>query len=528
MKIHLSLIVAFSLAFSSFSFGANEVANRDLLRGKFGLTSYAPGTALDQLKIAVLDNGFQGYVPGTGLLPDSAELIEGTVNPQAPTPHGLGMAQIIWAMTGQTVTGPKLYLVNTNGFSNFKNAVDFVIAQHVDIVLYSQVWSFGDNFDGKGFINAEVDRATSAGILWINAAGNFGGMVYNGSVTSQERASDHTLTYPSGLDYLRFQNTLDSNSLTITLTWTDFQDTETYNATKDLDLFIYDESGKLVGSSQLIQHGEAPPTIGTPSQLSSYARETVTLPNLDRGNYRIKVVDKSGNFVSSDQFRVLIDVDRPGSVVFSDRTSGYEIMPPADNPTVFTVGEQTEISSIGPTADGRIKPDAILDDATVTFTNGAVTRGSSNAAAIMTGIVAEMKAVAPALNFDSLSQYATTIRSSSNTGDLGPIDQSTVNPLILAMIPQGGSVRVGSNQHLVILSPVDPLQLQIFKNFGAYRLKPDDILAINPFTNQWYLYASTLEPYLTAPLVEFREALTGTWKTPLPPTGTAANSGTNY
>src|ERR1700722_2803571 len=114
MKIHFVLAVAITLGSSSLSFAANEVANRDQLRQKFGLTAYNPGAALDTLKIAILDNGFQGYVPGTGLLPASTELIEGTVDPEAPTPHGLGMAQIVWAMTGQSATGPKFYLVNTN------------------------------------------------------------------------------------------------------------------------------------------------------------------------------------------------------------------------------------------------------------------------------------------------------------------------------------------------------------------------------------------------------------------------------
>lgn len=514
MKImkYLSLVFLFTL---SAAHAATEVSNSDQLRQKFGLTPYTASPT--SLKIAILDNGFLGYAPNQGLLPASTQLIEGPVDPEAQTSHGLGMAQIVWAMTGQNPAGPLFYLVNTNGFSNFKAAVDYVIAQKVDIVLYSQVWPFGGNFDGQGFINAQVDRATSAGILWINATGNFGSMVYNGAI--QESPVGHFLNFTNGLNYLRFQNNLDSNPVTITLTWNDFQNTENYNSNKDLDLFVYDDTGKQVGASQLVQSGVAPPTDGTPSHLSSYARETVTLPNLDRGNYQIKVLDKSQNFVSTDAFRVLISVDNPDSLTFTDHTTGYEIMPPADNPNVFTVGENTSASSVGPTADGRVKPDATIDDATISFTNGDTTRGSSNAAAIMAGIVAEMKASNPALNFQTLSNYATGVRSNTGTNmsDLAPINTATINPGILALVPADGSIMIETNGHLVILCPEDPLTLPVFQNYGAYRFNADDILTINVLANAWHVSPSSAESQIVAPWVEFRQMKTGgTWVTPGP------------
>jgi hypothetical protein len=510
----MKYIIFFLITFS-FAQASTEVSNGDQLRQKFGLTSYTNSPA--SLKIAVLDNGFLGYAPNQGLLPASTQLIEGPVDPEAQTSHGLGMAQIVWAMTGKNPAGPQFYLVNTNGFSDFKAAIDYVIAQNVDIVLYSQVWPFGDNFDGQGFINAQVNRATSAGILWINAAGNFGSLVYNGSI--QENATDHLLTYNNGFNYLRFQNNLDSNPVTITLTWNDFQDTEAYNSKKDLDLFVYDSTGKQVGASQLVQSGVAPAADGSTPTLSSYARETVTLPNLDRGNYQIKVLDKSHNFVSSDLFRVLISVDNPDSLTFTDHTAGQEIMPPADNPNVFTVGEQTSASSVGPTVDGRIKPDATIDDATISFTNGVTTRGSSNAAAIMTGIVAEIKASNPILNLQDLSSYANGLRSDSgtNTSDLQPINTSLVNSGILALVPADGSIMIETNGHLVILCPEDPLSLPVFQNYGAYRFKPDDILTVNVLANAWHVSPSSSESLIVAPWVEFRQMKTGgTWVTPGP------------
>jgi hypothetical protein len=247
----------------------------------------------------------------------------------------------------------------------------------------------------------------------------------------------------------------------------------------------------------------------------------VTLPSLDRGNYQIKVRDQSHNFVSGDAFRVLISVDNPTSLSFTDHTTGYEIMPPADNPNVFTVGEQTAASSVGPTADGRVKPDATIDDATISFTNGETTRGSSNAAAIMTGIVAEIKASNPSLSFQALSSYATSLRSNTGTNlsDLQPMNTSLINAGVLALVPSDGSIMIETNGHLVILCPEDPLTLPVFQNYGAYRFQPDDILTVNVLANAWHVFPSTSESLIVAPWVEFRQIKTGTtWVTPAPGT----------
>jgi hypothetical protein len=515
-----SLLVLLSFLVSGVVFGispakaANEVANRDALRTRLGLDAYTGAGALDSLKIAILDNGFQGYQPGAGLLPASTELVEGKVDPEAATAHGIEMAEIVWAMTGMLPTGPKFYLINTNGYSNLQSAVQFVIQEKVDIVLYSEVWPFGSNFDGQGFINNLVNQATTAGILWINAAGNFGGAAYNGTVDSQTSAGQFLSLGKSG--YLEFENKLDQNTVTITLSWTDFKDTDTYNAVKDLDLFIYDSSNNQIGASALIQKGEAPPTDGSASPLSSFARESVTLTNLNRGTYRIKVRKQSENFEDTDRFRVILDVAKPDSVTFTDHSTGGEIMPPADNPNVFTVGEDTQFSSVGPTADGRTKPDIKIQDAGISFTNGEQTDGSSNAAALIAGVAVLMKATCGNLSFDSLEKYATTLRNTSNDSDIRPADPRLINQVILSWVPKGGQIDVQLNGHLVILSPTDPLDLPIFKNQGAYRLHPDDVMVINAVDGSWHGVPKISAPMIEPPLVEFRQMSTGMWQTPTP------------
>lgn len=494
---------------------ATEVADRDQLRERMGVSSYAPYARLPQVKIAVLDNGFDGFDKDKGLLPATAERLDLTQYPAAASRHGLGMAQIIWAVTGQQQAGPKFYLINSNGFSNFKAAVDYVIKNKIDIVLYSQVWPFGGNFDGTGFINEQVTRATQAGVIWINAAGNNHGLVYNGEVVRQRDPATSLMKFTFG-DYLRFENKLDESEVTITLSWTDFTGSELYNTSKDLDLFVYDEQERLVGSGELIQKGEAPPA-GTDSKLSSHARESVTLRGLERGNYRIRIKARSNNFSATDRFRVLLKTDK--QLVFHDASADGEIMPPADHPNVITVGERGDISSDGPTADGRSKPDVLLDDATVAFTNGARSQGSSNAAALVAGAVALMKAEAARLDFWMLRQHSEKFREASYY-DLYPADASALDPWVRGLIPDGSRVMRHTRGRYVILTAKDPLEYTNLLQAGAYRKHWDDMVLVHAFQRRFATHPRSRDWEVFEPWVEFRQKESHSqlkaWKAPTP------------
>jgi hypothetical protein len=505
---------------------ATEVLNAPALRSSLGLDAYRPVTALSGLKIAILDNGFAGFEPGKGQLPESAQLIAGPQNPEAPTHHGLGMAQIIWAMTGKRSEGPRLYLVNANGFTNFRAAIDFVVRERVDIVLYSQVWTFGSNFDGSGFINAEVSRATQAGILWINAAGNFGQLTHNGEIAGRIDPSSRFVLQADGADFVQFENKLDESSLTVTLSWTDFADSADAASSLDLDLLVYDSEERLVASSELIQRGEAPAPGDASSRLSSYPRESVALRGLDRGVYRIRVRAQSDGFRDTDRFRIVLESDKPGSIDFVDRTEGSEILPPADHAEVITVGETLASSSRGPTFDGRAKPDVLLREATVSFSNGNTVRGSSTAAALFAGAVALMKATRPDLDASLLKRYISSLAPLPNhqggASDLYPTDPNAWPPLppeVTALVPQGGRLMIAPNGHFVVLTPVDALSLPAFQAAGASRLDPEDLLCLNaqqPW--QWQSLPAWQAARLEKPWVEFREVAgeSAQWRTPSP------------
>jgi len=418
----------------------SRLANATEVRKRLGLTpEYAGVVRLEAVKVAVLDYGFAGLDQGKPYLPASAEVVEhyspefirrydlGDPNYQIPldplNKHGRGMAQIIWAVTGSNPGGPKFYLLNASGPTMLRRAVRYAIERKVDLILFSGWFEGGGNGDGRGPINQVVSQATSAGIPWINAAGNTGMRVYNGPVRV---LNDGYLKLRDGKDIasLRFRNHADENTVTVTLSWNDYRETEDAGSNKDLDLYVEDWAGRIVGSSQKRQ------IVGTEAagtEETRNPRERLILANLPASPtvpsdpdycYRIRIKAPRGGFsASTDRLRVLVAATReayvaPGNdaprpaLEFLDASGEEELYPPADHPLVLTVGDDDRASALGPTLDRRVKPDTILADSRAYFTDGEVTAGSSNAAAYVAGVVAVLKATNPMLQPADLLRIA--------------------------------------------------------------------------------------------------------------------------
>ncbi|MFO0938613.1 MAG: S8 family serine peptidase [Gemmataceae bacterium] len=277
----------------------------------------------------------------------------------------------------------------------------------------------GGNYDGKGAINASVSEAIRAGIIWINAAGNHHGRVYSGPVTID---SDSYATFgktPS--PYVSFINRVDENTFTITLTWNDYRETEDAGTTKDLDLILEDSEGREIAKSTLKQiTGDRSANEGE----TKNPRERIVVPDLAKGTYRLRVKANSKNFGKDDRIRILLSPSRSepvphaelnkfiNPVQFAEATNQEELFPPADHPRVITVGEQTEYSAMGPTADRRLKPDIVLPSLAAKWSNGETYGGTSYAAAYFAGVTAVLKAQNPTLTTDDLMRWIRTLRNS--------------------------------------------------------------------------------------------------------------------
>jgi hypothetical protein len=450
-------------------FPAARLAGAAEIRKRLGLVPEFDGVAgIDQLKVAVLDYGFAGMEGGKQYLPTNAVVVEhydsefvrrfrlGDPNYRKGfdplNSHGRTMAQIIWAVTGFHAHGPRFFLLNANGPTMLRRAVRYAIEAKVDIILFSGTFEGGGNGDGRGPINRIVAEALSAGILWINAAGNYGGRVYNGSV---QVGPDGYLRFGQGKEYLRFRNRLDENTVTVTLTWNDYHEEEDAGTDKDLDLYVEDWRGRQIGAGTKTQVSGS--RMAGPAETRN-PRERAVLADLpaalDR-DYRIRIRARKGSFTSFDRIRVLITCSREtyvdpltgassDAIQFLDASGASEIYPPADNPRVLTVGDTSPASSKGPTADFRVKPDILLDDSRAVFSNGEVSVGASNAAAYFAGVVALMKVAEPKLATRHLlwfAHYGPNPRPLPNAHRANPVVQAAVPNLLRPALVRRSAVR---------------------------------------------------------------------------------------
>lgn len=493
----LALLVFASL-FSLQAFADSPFRNLDNLKRQLGFDRYYDiQNNKRPLRIAVLDKGFDGYATEIGrTLPAGTRYVPGPVTapPEVKVEHGFRMAQILTALMTDdlraTQWAPQLTLYNVFGFSNFKAAVDDLIAKKVDLVLYSEVWEYGGNFDGKGFINAQVNRATAAGVIWVNAAGNFGLTTYNGRIRTLD---DNWVELPDRNHALALkceENQMGKCPVKIVLSWNDFKDNIDVGTNKDLDLALTDDLLNIVQTSALKQTTEAQEMPGA----SKYPRE-ILAAELKPGTYYLRVKNRSNNFTDRDQFRITVDGE---SISMPSHSNDETILNPADNATVITVGaSDSDRSAI---SNRLHKPD-LMAPSSVTLQNGDEFRGSSNSAAIVAAGLALLKTQRNDLKRADLLSMVRGGAVGGQPGGVnpgGPWNQgglslnqlrfgptgpgcfvpatlSMMLPHIQSVLARGG-VLVQTTAAIRIMVPYDPITLSP----QLRRQKPDDMVVITP------------------------------------------------
>lgn len=315
------------------------------------------------VKIAILDGGFQGYASLLGTeLPASVttKSFRADQDIQAGSKHGTGIAEIIYDIA----PGAQLYLINFNTNVELGNAVDWIIAQNVNIISHSVGWPGLGIGDGLGPINDMVTKANNAGILWVNAAGNSAQKHWSG--TWYDPDSDGVLNFQSADETQNITATA-GQEITVTLTWDD----PWGSSSNDYDLYLdNDLFWPPIAVSTDVQAGN-----GYPSEGLSYIAPTA-------GTYYIVVVKVSSSKASK------FDLFTYSHNLQYQVTAG-SISPPADSSVALSVGAVAwntpttleTYSSQGPTTDGRIKPDIVAPTgvSTVAYSPGAFYGTSSSA-----------------------------------------------------------------------------------------------------------------------------------------------------
>jgi subtilisin family serine protease len=169
------------------------------------------------VKVGILDGGFTGYAALLGTeLPASvtAQSFYAGSDIEGDSDHGTACAEIVYDIA----PGANFYLTNFGTEVEMGNAVDWLIAQGVNVISCSLVWPIGGPGDGSGTICGIVKKARDAGILWSQAIGNSAQRHWQGNFVDTDSDRWHNF---SGIDEGSAISVTNGNLIKVALKWDD-------------------------------------------------------------------------------------------------------------------------------------------------------------------------------------------------------------------------------------------------------------------------------------------------------------------
>ena len=375
----------------------------------------AQGVTGAGVKVAVLDLGFQGYqgLLGTELPPAvtaQSFRADGDIT-GAGQPHGTAVAEIVHEMA----PGAQMYLANFDTEVELANASQWLTAQGVKVINASWGYFTSGPGDGTGVVDNIVTQSTAAGTLWSVAAGNHATKHWSGPFNDQDNNTWHEFQDTPFIDEGNQLNgffgvLFAGDPAAAELRWDD-----PFGAScRDYDLYLKrtdDNTGLpiTVAASETRQNdGGCVPGANPVEQFA------ITVPVTDTYHLTIQkhAADTNANLDLYSAYQDIEYVVTAGSV-----------LQPADNPNALTVGAVywnspntiESFSSLGPTSDGRIKPDIAGPDGVSTATYGpSAFYGTSAASPHLAGAAALVKQRLPCYTPSQLKAFLET-----NVVDLG-------------------------------------------------------------------------------------------------------------
>jgi subtilisin family serine protease len=364
------------------------------------------------VKVAILDLGFTGYeaLLGTELPANVTARSFRSDRRMDTNVHGTACAEIVHDMAPDA----QLYLVNFSNDLEQHLAVDWMIAQGVNIISYSIGWVNAGDGKGTGPITADVEKAAAAGITWCSAAGNDAKVHWEGTFADSNSNGYHN--FPDNDEFL-YIDLQPQDDVWVSLNWDDWG---TWNgidysgSSNDYDLVLYKWTGAFWSFQAESINSQSGPG-DWPTEETGYYNNTA---NVVRIGLRIL------KFSATRNCKMEIFVWGTGGPIEYNVPAG-SLAIPADSPYCVALGASDvgndayhTYSSRGPTHDNRIKPDFAAPSGTSGSTYGYNNfYGTSASTPHMAGAFALLKGKTPY----SLSQILDLIVDRAlDLGDPGP------------------------------------------------------------------------------------------------------------
>ena len=373
---------------------------------------HAAGYKGQGVKIGIIDGNFGGFLDLMGTeLPSEVEVICDVSNDPPLSGvnncltglsprrnHGTIMTEIVYDIAPEA----DYYIAESFLWDELRTIVEWMADKGVDIIIVSHSHRWSGPGDGTSpFENSPVNTvnyASEQGILWVNAAGNEAYSMWFGEFQDGDGDGWH-----------EFENGDECNAIEMPAgygidaslrwdgAWGEAQDT-------DLDIYIYRatswEGGQLgapLTSSEGNLYGLTLP------YESIYARGAT----IDGGYYCFGIRKASGPAPEWIQFRSVT-----GHLI--ERFSSYgTVVSPAEHPNVLAVGAVPvgdlgalwDLSSRGPTTDGRVKPEVVGVHDTTVVSDDYPVQGTSFAGPQVGGLVALVKQAHPHFSAERITAY---------------------------------------------------------------------------------------------------------------------------
>ncbi len=357
----------------------------------------------ERIKVAIIDSGFGGYEDLLGVeLPEDTHLL---TFPNGITwnshVHGTGCAEVVYDMAPEA----DIYLLATSGIAGRYQAVDYCIENGIDVISMS-VGSWGsDACDGTGPHCDLMRRAYENGIIWATAAGNMQDLNWYGNPIDSD--DDGWMEFTAGDEIYEFDGA-GGLGYSIFFDWDDWGtwNGQAYSGTSlDYDIYLLKWNGtdwEEVNSSVNVQNGDDTPF----EYMGGFFPET--------GKYGLSIKRSGGSGSATlrlQYYRYVtfgmsnMEYLKTDQSLWGGATCEHTITVGA---FYVTGGDLARYSSLGPTRDGRTKPDiaspthvSCVSYGTLGFT------GTSAATPHVAGAVALLLSRLPMVTYEDVFAFFT-------------------------------------------------------------------------------------------------------------------------